>query len=72
MIICLEGAYLGGVALLVRPRTDWSAFQSCRTCLAPMGGPCVALNGRVAGGRPDGVPVELERPHVSRRRRSRR
>ena len=69
MIICLEGAYLGGLALLVQPAVDWSGYQSCRTCLAPMERPCVALNGRVSGGRPDGVPVELERAHVSRRRR---
>lgn len=47
--------------------TDWSAFRRCRVCRAATGRPCVALSGRVAGGRPDGNPVELDVPHAARR-----
>jgi hypothetical protein len=69
MIICLAGISLRGVVGLQPVDVDWSAYQACRICLAGMGEPCVALSGRIAGGRPDGVPVKLERAHASRRRR---
>jgi hypothetical protein len=69
VIICLEGIVLGGIRALQPVDVDWSSYQACRICLADMGAPCVALSGRVAGGRPDGVPVVLERAHASRRRR---
>jgi hypothetical protein len=67
IVICLEGIVLGGYRALQRVDVDWSAYASCRICLADMGAPCVALSGRVAGGRPDGVPVVLEHAHSSRR-----
>jgi len=71
MIICLGGAWLGGQPL-VRITTDWSAWRTCRICRAGTGQPCVALSGRVAGGRPDGALTPLPRPHGARRRRVRR
>jgi hypothetical protein len=69
-IICLEGAYLGGQPLMVRPRMDWTAFRTCSVCRAGTGQPCVALYGRVAGGRPQGPVTVLGRPHANRRRRA--
>lgn len=46
-------------------------YGKCRTCLARRGQKCVALNGRVAGGRPDGIVEQLLYPHARRPRLSR-
>jgi hypothetical protein len=55
-----------------RAETDWDAYRQCPVCRRPTGQACVALSGRVAGGRPDGQLTELEVPHAGRRRRRRR
>lgn len=52
---------------------DWNAMRACPTCLQSTGKPCVALNGAVEGGRPDGVRTELRSAHARRQpRRGRR
>lgn len=48
----------------------WADFRACPVCKAPTGEPCCALNGRVAGGRPDGIRTPLPRAHVARKRRT--
>lgn len=50
----------------------WDDYRNCGTCLAVTGEPCVALSGRIAGGRPDGQRVPLPRAHAARRPRRRR
>lgn len=49
---------------------DWQDYQQCKVCRARTGEACIALSGRVAGGRPDGVPVELPVAHAHRKRRA--
>jgi hypothetical protein len=49
---------------------DWDGYRMCPTCRRATGVPCVALNGTIAGGQPDGVVSELEHAHAARRRRS--
>lgn len=49
---------------------DWVNYGACPVCLAQGGKPCVALSGRVAGGRPDGVRTPLPRAHALRKRRA--
>lgn len=61
-------ATIGGRAAAVE--VDWHNYQMCRTCRAPIGEPCVALSGRVQGGRPDGVRTPLPHAHARRRRRA--
>lgn len=57
-----------GIADLVASAVvDWSRFGLCPVCKAHRGEACVALNGRVAGSRPDGVAVELARTHAARK-----
>lgn len=51
---------------------DWSEWNACPICRVRAGEPCVAMNGRVAGGRPDGVAVPLPRSHAARKRSKRR
>lgn len=56
-----------GIAdIAAREEFDWSTVGKCRVCLAQCGEGCVALNGRVAGSRPDGIVQRLSRPHASR------
>jgi hypothetical protein len=56
-----------------QPETDWSEYRACtQVCRAPLGQPCVALSGRVVGGRPDGVRTLLPVQHGARKRRTRR
>jgi hypothetical protein len=50
----------------------WADYRLCPVCRAAIGAPCVALNGRVAGGQPDGVLTPLTVPHAARKRRQRR
>lgn len=47
---------------------DFTAYGKCPVCGRARGQACVALSGRVAGGRPDGKLFELAVPHGSRRR----
>lgn len=49
---------------------DFTAYRACPVCRVPIGAACVALNGRVAGGVPDGVRTPLPRAHAARKRRS--
>jgi len=49
---------------------DPADYRKCTTCQQGSGAGCVAQNGRVVGGRPDGIRVLLPRPHVARRRRA--
>lgn len=52
--------------------TDWGLYRKCsQVCRAARGKPCVAMSGRIAGGRPDGVRTELSVPHKSRKQLSR-
>jgi hypothetical protein len=51
---------------------DWEDYRMCKVCRAAIAAPCTALNGRVAGGRPDGVREPLPVPHAARQRRQRR
>ena len=51
---------------------DWSAYRACsQACRAPIGQPCVSLSGKVVGGRPDEVRIELDQPHKARKPRTR-
>ena len=59
--LCFEGPF--GCAT---HSVEWSAFGFCRVCRANRGEPCLALSGRVAGGRPDGNAVKLQHPHAYR------
>lgn len=49
----------------------WETMLKCRVCLAERGEPCVALNGKMIGNRPDGIAVDLARPHHARKRSKR-
>lgn len=62
---------LADVVARVSEPADFSGWGVCPTCRARAGEVCVALNGRVAGGRPDGVRTPLPVPHAARRPRRR-
>jgi hypothetical protein len=51
------------------PGDDFNDFKRCPVCHAVTGAPCVALNGRVVNGQPDGVATRLPRAHTTRKRR---
>lgn len=50
---------------------DWDRYRQCTTCRAPGGQACFSLSSRIIDGRPDGPAQLLQRPHASRRLRSR-
>lgn len=47
---------------------DFAAYLTCPVCKSKPGEACRALNGRVAGGRPDGVSTALAVAHGLRKR----
>lgn len=59
-----------GIATLAAAAlVDWENFRKCSAvCQSETGEPCYAMNGRIAGGRPDGVRTPLPRAHSSRKR----
>ena len=58
--------------MLVEFAGDWKAYRQCPICHAPAGLPCYTRSGRVEGGRPDGAAVTLDRPHIARKRSTRK
>lgn len=46
--------------------TEWRRYRQCKTCLAAIGLPCLALNAEIVDGRPEGGVVELLKPHPNR------
>lgn len=61
-----------GLAHLIEPAAlvDFADYRACPICKAATGAACCALNGRVAGGQPDGVRTPLPRAHAARKRRA--
>jgi hypothetical protein len=52
---------------------NWDDYRKCsQICGMPTGQACVSVSGTIAGGRPDGIRTELDMPHQSRKRRTRR
>jgi hypothetical protein len=54
------------------PPVRWQDWRACPVCRAKLGTACRSLSGRIVGGRPDGVAVELSTPHHARRQRTAR
>jgi hypothetical protein len=56
------------------PATDWSRYQKCSKCGAPLGKPCRSLTGAIVHGRPypqvDPVTSEAASPHGGRKLRA--
>lgn len=48
-------------------KVDWSTFQKCPVCDAPLGEPCVALAGVIVGSTP--LRMTATRPHTGRKLR---
>lgn len=48
-----------------------AAYLLCTICRVVAGAPCRSRSGTVAGGQPDGVSTNLERPHLARKRSKR-
>lgn len=51
---------------------DWSAYRMCTICRAPAGLPCYTRSGLIYGNRPNGVARTLDRPHIARKRSTRK
>lgn len=44
-------------------------YRACPICRVELGKRCRSLSGNVVAGRPDNVTVDLDHPHVARKRR---
>lgn len=47
-------------------------YRACPVCRVKLGEKCISLSGKVVNGRPDQVRTELDKPHVMRKRRTRK
>jgi hypothetical protein len=51
-------------------RVVWDDYRKCSICGVAIGKACRARSGRIVDGQPDGMEIELEVPHVGRKRRT--